>query len=213
MRPAYTALDRLIIQFDKGLRTQFGKPPITGRARPDDRLEEAELSAQERRETEGLLRVNHVGEVCAQALYQGQALTARDPVVKRRMEQSAWEENDHLHWCEARLQELGGRTSYLNPFWYTGSLGIGLLAGIISDRLNLGFVAETERQVVKHLDSHLQRLPEQDAKSRAIVTQMKEDEARHATIAIDSGAIELPEPIKRLMTACSRVMTTVAYWL
>ncbi len=210
---AYSFIDELIINLDKGVRTVFGNPEATGRPHPATGIEEAELAEEQRRVSEGLMRVNHAGEVCAQALYQGQALTARTALVREKMAQSAWEEDDHLLWCEARLKELNGHTSYLNPFWYLGSFTIGVLAGVLGDRWSLGFVAETEHQVVRHLQTHLVRLPAQDAKSRAIVEQMKEDEAHHATVAIETGAAELPPLVKKYMTACSRIMTTLAYRL
>lgn len=209
----YSIIDELIINVDQGVRTVFGKPDPTARPHPAAELPEAELAEDERRLAEGLMRVDHAGEVCAQALYQGQALTARDPSVKERLAKSAVEENDHLLWCEQRLDELGGRTSWLNPFWYLGSLGIGAAAGLAGDGWSLGFLAETERQVVIHLDGHLARLPANDAKGRAVVAQMKEDEGRHATVAIKEGAADLPGFIKTLMSASSRVMTTLSYWL
>jgi len=176
-------------------------------------MAEPELDARQRRLVEGLMRVNHTGEVCAQALYQGQALTARDLVVREKLEQSAVEENDHLLWCDQRLQELNGHTSYLSPFWYTASLGIGIVAGLAGDDWSLGFLAETEYQVIRHLQSHLQRLPEQDGRSRAIILQMMEDEAHHATVAVRHGARSLPRPVKAIMQLQSRAMTSSAYWV
>ena len=210
---AYSFIDELIINLDKGVRTVFGNPESTGRLDPTASIEESELNEEERRMSEGLMRVNHAGEVCAQALYQGQALIARTALVREKMARSAWEENDHLLWCEARVKELNGHTSYLNPLWYLGSFSIGVLAGLVGDRWSLGFVAETEHQVLKHLQGHLLCLPPQDAKSRVIIEHMKEDEAHHATVAIETGAAELPLVVKRCMTACSRIMTSVAYWL
>jgi ubiquinone biosynthesis monooxygenase Coq7 len=159
------------------------------------------------------MRINHSGEVAAQALYQGQALTARLPGVRDKMERAAEEENDHLVWCERRINELGSHKSYLNPFWYAGSFAIGALAGAAGDKWSLGFVAETERQVVRHLDEHLSRLPEHDQRSRAVLEQMKEDEGHHATVALEAGGAELPEPVKKLMSLTSRVMTRTAYWV
>jgi ubiquinone biosynthesis monooxygenase Coq7 len=159
------------------------------------------------------MRVNHAGEISAQALYQGQALTARLPTVRGKMEQAAVEENDHLAWTAERIRELGTHTSVLAPFWYAGSFAIGALAGIAGDKWSLGFVAETEHQVIRHLDAHLARLPEQDAKSRAILELMRTDEARHATTALAAGGATLPEPVRRLMALSSKVMTTTAYWL
>ncbi len=207
------ACDAFIAALDAAVKTLFGPLPPATRAAPDQPLPESDLDAEQRRLSEGLMRVNHSGEICAQALYTAQALTARDPVVRERMQQSAAEENDHLHWCARRVRELGGHLSRLNPLWYLGSFAIGAMAGLAGDRWNLGFVAETERQVVAHLQDHLQRLPAADHKSRALVAQMEQDESRHATKAIESGAAELPPLIKDLMTLQSRVMTTVAYWI
>jgi ubiquinone biosynthesis monooxygenase Coq7 len=207
----YTFLDQCCINVDHALRTVFGRPPVTERANPADAVEDTELSDTQRRLAAGLMRVNHAGEVSAQALYQGQALTARLADVRDSMERAAMEENDHLAWCEQRVHELGDHTSYLNPLWYSGSLAIGALAGLAGDKWSLGFVAETERQVVRHLDDHLQRLPAHDAKSRAIVAQMKQDEARHATTALQAGGAQLPAPVKKLMTLMSRVMTRAAF--
>jgi ubiquinone biosynthesis monooxygenase Coq7 len=209
----YSTLDRLLMAIDDGVRTVFGRPPSTGRSAPDTGIAETPLSDADRRVSEGLMRVNHTGEICAQALYSAQALTARNDEVRKRMQRAAAEENDHLIWCESRVQELGGHLSYLNPLWYAGSFAIGALAGLAGDRWNLGFVVETERQVEGHLDEHLQRLPEEDAKSRAIVAQMRIDEGNHAEMAQRAGAVDLPIPIKRLMTLQSKVMTTVAYWI
>jgi len=209
-----SALDRCIIAIDDGLRAVFGQPQgSAGAAPPDALVDEAQLTPAERRISEGLMRVNHTGEICAQALYSAQALTARGKEVRARMAQAAAEENDHLQWCQRRLRELNGRVSYLNPLWYAGSFLIGALAGLAGDRWNLGFVVETERQVVRHLDGHLDRLPAVDAKSRAILARMREDEAHHATTALRVGAAELPEPVKRLMTLHSRIMTAIAYWI
>lgn len=205
-------LDLLITEFDKGLRTLLAPAP-TLRAYPDDGLEEAEMSDAERRHALGLMRINHCGEVCAQALYQGQALTARDPAAREALKQAAWEETEHLAWTERRIAELGGRKSLLNPLWYGGSLAIGMLAARFGDRANLGFLAETERQVEAHLKSHLTRLPEQDLRSREIVEQMKVDEVAHAETALQLGGVELPGPVKAAMKASSKLMTGVAYWV
>lgn len=205
-----SAIDRLIIEFDKGLRTLFAPAP-TVRPVPGRDLPEAALSEAEKRHAAGLMRVNHAGEICAQALYQGQALTARNPEAKAALTQAALEETEHLNWCATRLAELGSHTSRLNPLWYSGSLAIGMLAGALGDQWNLGFLAETERQVEAHLQSHLERLPAQDAKSRAIVEQMKIDEARHATTAIAHGGAPLPLPVRLAMKLTSKVMTTLAY--
>ena len=209
----YNALDHLLINFDQAVRTVFGNPQVTERKNPATKVEEQELTQEEVRLSAGLMRVNHAGEVCAQALYQGQALTAKLPDVRDSMERAAQEENDHLDWCETRLHELGSHTSYLGPLWYSGSFAIGAFAGIIGDKWSLGFVAETERQVVKHLESHLQRLPEKDEKSRTILEQMKVDEQHHATTAIEAGGAELPEPVKKLMGITSKIMTNTAFYI
>lgn len=209
----YGILDQLVVTLDQALHTLAGPYATTGRPNPADAWPEAELSPAERRHAAGLMRVDHAGEVCAQALYQGQALTARLDEVRGRMEQAAAEENDHLAWCAERLEELGSRTSLLNPFWYAGAFAIGAAAGLAGDRWSLGFVAETERQVVAHLEGHLRRLPPRDRRSRAILEQMKMDEGRHATGALEAGGTELPRPVRLLMRLASRVMTTVAYYL
>lgn len=203
-------LDNLITAFDNSLRTVFA-PARSARANPASELAEAELSDSQKREVEALMRVNHVGEVCAQALYQGQALTARNPEARAALEEAAREETDHLAWCESRIGELGGRKSLLNPLWYAGSFALGATAGILGDKWNLGFLAETERQVEAHLDEHLRQLPEQDVKSRAIVEQMKEDEIRHAQTAVQYGAEELPVPVKAAMRSASLIMKRIAH--
>lgn len=207
-------LDRLLIAADNGLRTlsgasHAGRPcPAPGGPQPAPALD-----ASERRLSGALMRVNHVGEVCAQALYQAQALTTRDPALKRHFEHAAREETDHLAWTQTRLRELGARTSLLNPLWYAGAFGIGLLAGRAGDPISLGFVVETERQVEQHLESHLDRLPANDAASRAIVQQMKRDEAGHAASAQAAGAAPLPAPVRWAMRAAARVMTATAHRL
>jgi len=209
----YTPFDRLVLALDSAVRTVWGVPPTTGRACPGETLEEPALGPSERARAGGLMRVNHSGEVAAQALYQGQALTARLPRVRGAMEQAAAEENDHLAWCEQRIDALGTHKSALNPFWYAGSFFIGALAGAVGDKWSLGFLAETERQVVEHLDGHLQRLPAGDDKSRAVIEQMREDEGHHATTALEAGAADLPYPVRRLMQLASKVMTRTAYYL
>jgi ubiquinone biosynthesis monooxygenase Coq7 len=208
-----SGLDQILTQLDQGLRTVLGNAPAPQRASPAVELSESELSDQERHHALGLMRVNHAGEVCAQALYQGQALTAKLPEVGEQMEHAAAEEIDHLAWCEERIQELGGRTSALNPLWYAMSFGIGAGAGLISDKLSLGFVAATEDQVCAHLQLHLEELPGNDQKSRAIVEQMLEDEARHAQSALDAGGHQFPAPVKKLMTLVSAAMTGSSYRL
>ena len=208
-----SGLDQILTQLDQGLRTVLGNAPAPQRASPAVELSESELSDQERHHALGLMRVNHAGEVCAQALYQGQALTAKLPEVGEQMEHAAAEEIDHLAWCEERIQELGGRTSALNPLWYAMSFCIGAGAGLISDKLSLGFVAATEDQVCAHLQLHLEELPGNDQKSRAIVEQMLEDEARHAQSALDAGGHQFPAPVKKLMTLVSAAMTGSSYRL
>jgi ubiquinone biosynthesis monooxygenase Coq7 len=208
-----TKLDELLALIDDGLRTVLGPAPRPQRSNPADSLADAELTSNERQLSAGLMRVNHAGEVCAQALYRGQAVGARQPLVHQKMQQAAAEENDHLAWTEARLRELGNHTSYLNPLWYTGSFLIGALASAVGDKWSLGFVAETERQVVAHLNGHLQRLPATDQKSRAILEQMREDEGRHATVAVEAGAVSFPRPLQELMRLTSKVMTRTAYWI
>jgi ubiquinone biosynthesis monooxygenase Coq7 len=204
------SLDPALAAADAALRTLFARPHST-RALPQPAQAPGELTDSERREAGALMRVNHVGEVCAQALYTAQAAVARDPVLRTRLLEASHEETDHLAWTRQRLEELGARPSVLNPLWYAGAFGLGLLAGRLGDPLSLGFVAETERQVEAHLESHLGRLPTADSASRAVVEQMKVDEARHAAQAIDAGAAELPAPAKTLMRLASRVMTTVAH--
>ena len=209
----YTPVDALLINLDQAVRTLIGRPVTTGRPRPDADAPTEVLLPTEQRLTSRLMRVNHTGEVCAQALYQGQALTAQLDTVRDRMEQAASEENDHLAWCEARLKELDSHPSVLSPLFYVGAFAIGALAGKIGDRWSLGFVAETEHQVVQHLDSHLGRLPARDQASRAILEQMKEDEARHATHALIAGGARLPLPVRLLMKGASKIMTKTTYWV
>ena len=206
-------LDRLIIAFDRVLRgaarVEHGAP----RQSPAEDYSDHALDERERRHSAGLMRVNHAGEVAAQALYQGQSLVAREPETREAMEQAAREEGDHLVWCRARLEELDSAPSVLDPIWYTGSLAIGAAAGIAGDRWSLGFVAETERQVVEHLEDHLSRLPEGDHRSRAVLTRMQADEQHHATRAHAAGGAELPPIVQRAMRAASKVMTRTAYWI
>jgi len=209
----YTPFDHLLMNLDHGVRTVFGKPELTERPNPAEGVEEAALSDAEKQLAARLMRINHAGEISAQALYQGQALTAKLPEVREKMERAALEENDHLEWCERRVTELGSHTSLLNPLWYGGSLAIGALAGKIGDKWSLGFVAETERQVIRHLEEHLEQIPEKDSKSRKILEQMKEDEAHHGNMAVEAGGAELPAPVKGFMQLTSRVMTRTAYWL
>jgi ubiquinone biosynthesis monooxygenase Coq7 len=206
-------LDRLICVFDNGLRTLLA-PPYSARPAPEAAVgADVELTAAEKQHAAGLMRVNHSGEICAQALYQGQALTARNSAARAALEQAAAEEGDHLAWTAQRVGELGGRTSLLNPVWYVGSFTLGALAGALGDRWSMGFLAETERQVETHLDGHLGRLPPHDLKSRAILDKMKIDEAHHAETAIRHGAGELPEVVKFAMRLGSRIMTGTSYWV
>jgi len=216
----YSFLDQFIITLDDGIRNAFthtgGERKSPGHQFKEDPIKnDTDLKKQ----SAALMRVNHVGEVCAQALYQGQALTSHSSSVRSKMQEAAKEEVDHLNWCHERLQQLDSHTSYLNPVWYLGSLSIGVAAGLAGDKWSLGFLAETEHQVVKHLESHMDKLPREDTISQAIVQQMREDEAKHAAIedearhaamAIEEGASELPEPIKSLMALTSKVMTKVA---
>jgi ubiquinone biosynthesis monooxygenase Coq7 len=207
----YSLFDRIVLNADQALRTVFGTPVGTGRANPATATADAELSSTEKSASLCLMRVNHAGEVCAQALYQGQALTARRTETRTQMEQAALEENDHLAWCQQRVQELGGSTSLLNPLWYAGSLAIGAASGLVGDQWSLGFLAETEQQVVKHLDGHLQRLPSGDQRSKAILQQMKADEAEHRDSALRAGGRQLPETVRKLMALSSKLMTMTAY--
>jgi len=206
-------IDKCLGVADNALRTLFGGYQVTERKNPAKDINEADLSQQEKKHAAGLMRINHCGEVCAQALYQGQALTAKLPEVREKMEQAAAEENDHLQWCSDRLDQLDSRTSLLNPLWYAGSFSIGAVAGILGDKWSLGFVAETEHQVVRHLESHLEQLPASDLKSREVIEQMKEDELHHATIALEAGGAELPAPVKFMMKGMAKVMTKSVYWV
>ena len=209
----YSTIDQLLMHADTALSTVIGRPKATHRPYPADTVEECAMEAAESRRVASLMRVNHSGEVSAQALYQGQSITARNKEVRKKLEQAALEENDHLVWTEQRLKELGDRTSLLNPLWYAGSFAIGAFAGALGDKWNLGFLAETEHQVVHHLDEHIDKIPVSDKRSRAILEQMKIDEARHATTAIAHGGEALPTPVKKLMQAMSKVMTRTAYWI
>lgn len=205
-------LDRFIVEFDKGLRTLFSQAHSV-RPYPDANLPEASLNEAEKKQAAALMRVNHSGEICAQALYQGQALTARDPQVQQKLQHAAQEETEHLAWTAHRVHELGGHLSVLNPFWYTGSLAIGAFAGLLGDKWNLGFLSETEQQVGSHLQSHLSKLPAQDEKSRAIVAQMYTDEIGHADMAVELGGVELPKAVQMAMKLNGKVMTGAAYWV
>lgn len=214
----YNVADRVLIQLDQAIRTlsgqvSHGSRPDSSRPDPALAITETGLTTDDRQRSTRLMRVNHTGEVCAQALYQGQALSARSVSVRAAMAQSAAEETDHLIWCETRIKQLNGRTSMLNPLFYCGSFLIGTIAGRIGDRWSLGFVAETEQQVVRHLDQHLQRLPANDEKSRIILTTMRQDEDQHAGKALAAGGRKLPLPIRGLMKLTSKFMTKSTYWL
>ena len=204
-------IDRLIVEFDTALRAVVGGANSQRPAPGSELSAKTVLDTQQRQHAAGLMRVNHVGEVCAQALYQSQKLVARNPDIQEMLNRSGQEEMDHLAWCETRLQELGSHTSYLNPFWYAGSFAIGLAAGLAGDKWSLGFVSETEKQVQNHLEGHLQKLPEDDHRSRAIVEQMRMDEMEHGQAARDAGGVPLPEPIQKMMQMMSKIMTSTAY--
>ncbi|MAZ78091.1 MAG: demethoxyubiquinone hydroxylase family protein [Legionellaceae bacterium] len=199
------------MHIDSFLRTVFGRPLVTERENPASGIKSSSLTEQDKKHAAGLMRVNHTGEVCAQALYQGQSLTARNQAVREKLRRSSEEENDHLAWCEARLHELNSHPSYLNAVFYMGSLSLGVLAGLLGDKWNLGFLAETEHQVVKHLGEHLKKLPENDVKSRLIVQQMQADEAHHKDTAVDAGGAPLPESICRLMAMVADSMKFLAF--
>ena len=205
-------IDSLIVNFDRALRTLCARATSL-RPLPGGGLEEARLDEHDKRNAAALMRVNHAGEICAQALYHGQAMTARNQAVRRTLEHAAAQETEHLAWTGQRIDELGGKVSLLNPLLYAGSFTIGAISGLFGDKWNLGFLAETEKQVEGHLDDHLGRLPEEDRKSRAIVAQMKEDEAEHARSALAHGGAELPAPARQAMRAASRVMTNATYWI
>ncbi len=204
------SFDQFIAEFDTVLRT-LAAPATSARRHPDVKLDEAEMSEAEKNHAAGLMRVNHCGEVCAQALYQGQALTARDPAAREALRHAAQEEVEHLAWTQHRVNELGSHRSVFNPLWYAGSFVMGVTAGVIGDKWNLGFLAETERQVAAHLQSHLSQLPAQDEKSRAIVAQMYLDEMSHAQLADSMGAAPLPAPVQAAMKLTSKVMTGLSY--
>ncbi|ACV25662.1 2-polyprenyl-3-methyl-6-methoxy-1,4-benzoquinone monooxygenase [Kangiella koreensis] len=209
----YSFFDRLCLVADSALKTTRGIYDAKPRPNPAHDIDESKMSDQDKTHAASLMRINHTGEVCAQALYQGQALTAKLPNIRDKMEQAAQEEVDHLAWCSERIHELGSHESLLNPLWYASSFTIGALAGIAGDKWSLGFVAETEHQVCRHLDDHLQKLPIQDSKSRVILQQMREEELKHATVALEHGAAELPKPIKGVMSLMSKVMTSSVYYV
>lgn len=211
MERNYSKLDRIIATVDDALRLSTGEAPAAERPNPGSKLPAPELDEQDMRHVAGLMRINHSGEICAQALYAGQAATAHNDATREAMRQAAQEEIDHLSWCEDRLRELDSQPSLLNPLWYAGSFTIGAIAGIAGDDWSLGFVRETETQVEAHLQDHIERLPESDARSQAILDQMKEDEARHADMAEEAGARDLPATVRRAMAFTAGIMKTLAY--
>jgi ubiquinone biosynthesis monooxygenase Coq7 len=208
-----TPLDRLLASANNALRTVATPAGRSARPNPAEHILDAELDDRQKAHAAGLMRVNHAGEVCAQALYQGHAAVARDKAIEAQIQRAADEEFDHLAWCEQRIHELGEDVSKLSPFWYAGAFAIGAASGILGDRWSLGFIAETEKQVCAHLDDHLDALPVEDVKSRAIVEQMRDEEEEHGDNAIEAGAAELPAPVKRLMQMTAKVMTKTAYWV
>lgn len=203
----------MCLSFDQALRSLTNNTLTTGQPYPAKKITENDLSEQERKHAAALMRVNHAGEVCAQALYHGQGLASRSSDIQEKMQQAAVEEGDHLVWCKQRLDELKSHPSRLSPLWYMGSYSIGFLAGIMGDDWSLGFLAETERQVIKHLESHLASLPVQDQRSQAILQRMEADEAKHRDEAVELGARELPAPVKKVMGLVSKVMVKTAYWV
>lgn len=215
MKPTrhYSKLDQLCLSVDEALKAIFGGNTTTERAYPAKNIPEPPLTTHERKHAAALMRVNHAGEVCAQALYQGQRLASTNAAIRDQMQQAAMEESDHLAWCRKRITELGSHTSYLNPLWYVGSFSIGLAAGLVGDKWSLGFLAETENQVVQHLHYQCSLLPSQDQKSHAILQQMQQDEAHHRDDALSAGAAELPSVIKKIMRITSGIMVKIAYWI
>lgn len=211
MSRSYSPIDRLIIGFDNALRMATGTATEASRENPAGSIPDLVMEEEQRQHAAGLMRINHAGEVCAQALYAGQAATARSAKVQSDMQQAAKEEIDHLSWCKERLDELDSHPSLLDPLWYAGSFAIGAVAGLAGDGWSLGFLKETENQVEAHLEGHIEELPPEDARSRAILDQMKIDEAKHAQMAVDSGAYDLPEPVVKLMKTTAQVMKSIAY--
>lgn len=209
----YSIFDRLCLNLDQVVRALADNAKTTGQVYPAQSTNNQPLTDEQRKHSAGLMRINHTGEICAQALYHGQGIVSKSNEVQLKMQQAAIEEGDHLAWCKLRLNELGSHTSYLNPFWYAGSFCIGMLAGMIGDQWSLGFVAETERQVIQHLEGHLKILPAQDHRSYKILERMEQDEAKHRDEAIQSGARELPEVIKKIMTLTSKLMVKTTYWV
>ena len=206
-------IDRLLAGAGDALRTIAAPAGRPARENPAGLIQEVDLDSRAKSHAAGLMRVNHAGEIAAQALYKGHATVARDASIEEQMQRAAAEESDHLAWCEQRLQELGEEPSRLSPVWYAGAYAIGAISGILGDKWSLGFIAETERQVCEHLDTHLDGLPPQDARSRAIIEQMRDEEAEHGENAVEAGAAELPGPVKTLMRLTAKVMTRTAYWV
>jgi ubiquinone biosynthesis monooxygenase Coq7 len=209
----YSFFDQCCLGLDQVLRALTDNTQTTGAPYPAEGIEETNLTDDERQHSAALMRINHAGEICAQALYHGQAVTARTSELKEVLRQAAIEEGDHLAWCRQRIDELGSHTSYLKPLWYGGSFGLGMLAGMVGDKWSLGFVAETERQVIKHLEGHLKKLPGQDLRSHHILWQMEAEEAKHRDEAILAGAAELPNTIKKVMAMTAMLMVKTAYWV
>jgi ubiquinone biosynthesis monooxygenase Coq7 len=213
IKKPYSFLDQICLQVDHALRVVHGIYPTTTQRDPTATIPEPTLSTEQKKHAAALMRVNHVGEICAQALYQGQAFTSRNEQIKQDMQHAAHQELEHLVWCSQRLKELYSHESYLNPLWYVGAFSLGALAGVLNDAWSLGFVVETERQVEKHLADHLEALPKDDLKSRAIVAQMKIDEAAHADAALAAGGKILPHWVQTIMRFQAKIMTTTAYWV
>lgn len=213
MERHYTFFDRICLGIDQAMRALADNPKTSGVPHPAKGVDENPLNESERKHAAALMRINHAGEICAQALYHGQGVISRSKELQEKMQQAAVEEGDHLAWCKKRLDELGSHTSYLNPLWYAGSFCIGMAAGMIGDKWSLGFVAETERQVITHLEGHLKLLPQQDQRSYKILARMEKDEARHRDEAIIAGAHELPSIIKKMMAMTSKVMVKASYWV
>jgi len=211
--PTLSPIDRLITGVDNFIKTTSGTMGQRDRVSPGDNVPDSSLSAEERDQSARLMRINHCGEVCAQALYQGQALTARDVKTSGVMRRAAAEEVDHLAWCEKRIKELDSHVSILNPIWYAASFSMGALTGLLGDKVNLGFIAATEQEVCRHLNEHLQKLPPGDKKSRAVLSQMRDDENRHATTAIEHGASRYPDSVRFAMRQVSKLMTRMTYWI
>lgn len=209
----YTFFDRICLNIDQALRSLTDNTKSTGKAHPAKGVDETHLTDDQRKHSAALMRINHAGEICAQALYHGQGMVSRSEDIQAKMQEAALEEGDHLVWCKNRIDELGSHTSYLNPLWYAGSFCIGMAAGMVGDKWSLGFVVETERQVIKHLESHLKVLPEHDERSYKILVQMEQDEAKHRDEAIAAGANELPAVIKTVMKFTSKVMVKTAYYV